>query len=134
MDRRGFLKSLLGVVASAALPAQALTFLEENAALPDVEFVDKANADLIDLISMRFKDAQEAMVNMISADLFNNAVTDCGVAQSVERWIVNPLVDGSSPSLTANFATVVMTEAPHGFLEAVVPSEENNGDYSPRST
>ena len=31
-------------------------------------------------------------------------------------------------------AIVGMTKATHGFLEAVVPFKEDNGDYSPRRT
>lgn len=76
MDRRGFLKSLLGVAAGAALPKVALEFVASNASLTDAAFRDRA---IIDLIALRIQAANEAFGRIMAADIFNNG-TDGGTA------------------------------------------------------
>lgn len=44
MNRRAFLRSLLGLAAAAALPAQAIELLAKTSSVPDAEFTEVATA------------------------------------------------------------------------------------------
>ena len=68
MNRRGFLQSLLGVAAGAALPAKAVAFLAENASLADAAFREKA---IIDLLEARIAAATEMMCKQLEESLFS---------------------------------------------------------------
>lgn len=74
MNRRGFLGSLLGLATTAALPIQAIAFIEKSASLPDVEFVKAPYSDeaLIALITQRMQAATEAMMRNICANIYDN--------------------------------------------------------------
>jgi len=79
MDRRGFIGSLLGLAATAALPKPALAFLERTEAVTDAEFVVAAKTDsaLIDLIEMRIREAYIALAVAIDKDLYENGTQNC---------------------------------------------------------
>jgi hypothetical protein len=74
MNRRGFLQSLLGLGASAALPAPALEFLAKHEHVSDAKFLLAAhNSDaLINLMEARMRDATLAMCKMIDAMIYND--------------------------------------------------------------
>lgn len=79
MNRRGFLRSLLGIAAGAALPAPALKFIADNAVLEDAAFREKA---IIDLINLRIAAMNKAMIEIIETDIFNSGTISPGVGLS----------------------------------------------------
>ena len=74
MNRRGFLRSVIGLAATAALPKPALAFLAKTKGLPDAEFRQAALHDeaIINLIEARMKAASLALMKVIEEDLYNN--------------------------------------------------------------
>lgn len=73
MDRRGFLASLLGLAAAAALPAQAEAVLQKLAHVPDEQFAVLAPEDteIIDLIRAYIRAASMALAKKIDQDIYN---------------------------------------------------------------
>ena len=73
MDRRLFLKGLLGLGASVALPKPALAFIERSAEISDAAFQSAALADdaIINLLEARMRAATAAMIEAIESDIFN---------------------------------------------------------------
>lgn len=73
MDRRGFLKGLLGVAAAAALPAKAVQFLAINAEITDAAFKAKANIELIGLIESRIRHSDAMFIKMMDESIYSDA-------------------------------------------------------------
>lgn len=73
MNRRGFLQSMLGLAASAALPAQVQDFLERTATVSDENFVLAAHNDsaIIDLLEARMREAAAVLAKAIDEDLYH---------------------------------------------------------------
>ena len=54
MNRRNFIRSILGLAASSALPANVAGFLQKTAALPDAEFATVATEFYGSIRNVRF--------------------------------------------------------------------------------
>ena len=67
MNRRGFLRSILGIAAAAALPQAALNALSRTAAIPDSEFERAILCDeeIINLMEQRMRLASLTFIKIM---------------------------------------------------------------------
>lgn len=76
MNRRGFLGSMIGLVATAALPKPALALLEKTADKTDAEFILAAatDADWQALIEAKIRKAMLALCRAIDEEGYKLAI------------------------------------------------------------